>query len=263
MFFILSKTLSFLILPATWLFLLFLYFLFSKNEARKKRAKWVLISLFLFLTNPFIINCLLLCWEISPTPFADIKPNQYEVAIVLTGVTADYKSPKDRIYFNRGVDRVLHSARLYKEGKIKFIIISGAEFSRDGEVTDTDRSMKETFMQCNIPDSAVITETESRNTHENAVNTAKIINQKFPKQKCLLVSSAFHLRRARACFKKEGVNIDTFSTDFYASDAPSWKDIDLVAVVESLTPSVDALGKWNVLIREIVGYITYKILGYA
>jgi uncharacterized SAM-binding protein YcdF (DUF218 family) len=263
MFFILSKTLYAFILPATWLLLFFFYFLISKNEVRKKKIRKVLIGFTLLFTNPFIINQLLLWWEIAPTPFANIKPYQYEVAVVLTGVTADYKSPKDRIYFNRGADRVLHTARLYRESKVRFIVVSGAEFSRDGEVTKANRSLKDIFVQCNIPEYAVITEMESRNTHENAVNTAKIIQQKFPKSKILLVSSAFHLRRARACFEKEGMLVDTFSTDFYASDAPSWEDIDLVAVLESLTPSVESLTKWNVLIREIVGYITYRILGYA
>jgi uncharacterized SAM-binding protein YcdF (DUF218 family) len=263
MFFVLSKTLYFLALPSTWLFIFLLCFLFSKNQARKRKMRWTFVWLFLFFTNPFIINQMFLWWEVPPTPFADIKPYQYQVAIVLTGVTSDYKSPKDRIYFHRGADRVLHTARLYREGKVRFIIISGAEFSREGEVTPTNRSLKDIFTQCNIPEYAVVTEMESRNTYENAINTAKLINKQFPNSNCLLVSSAFHLRRAKACFEKAGLKVDTFSTDFYAGDSPTWEDIDFVALIESITPSVDVLSKWNILIREMVGYITYKILGYA
>lgn len=217
----------------------------------------------LFFSNPFIINQLFLWWEEPPTTFSAIKPYQYEVAIVLTGVTADYKSPKDRIYFNRGADRVLHTARLFRESKVRQIIVSGAEFSREGEVTPTNRSLKEIFVQCDVPEYAVITEMESRNTYENAIFSAKIIQKQFPKARCLLVTSAFHVRRAKACFEKAGVPVDVFSTDFYASDAPSWEDIDFVAFVETLTPNVDALCKWNVLVREMIGYIVYKILGYA
>jgi uncharacterized SAM-binding protein YcdF (DUF218 family) len=263
MFFTLSKTLYFIALPTTWLFLCLVYLIFSKHEQRKKRLRWWFIGGLLFFTNSFITNELFLWWEQPPTYFAAIKPNQYDVAIVLTGVTSDYKSPKDRIYFHRGADRVLHTVRLFKEGKIKKILISGAEFSRGGELSNTDRSLKQVFLLCGVPDSVIFTEMQSRNTYENAIFSAKIIEKQFPKGKCLLVTSAFHVRRARACFEKAGIGVDAFSTDFYAGDRSSLSDLDMVALVEILTPTVDALGRWNIFIKEILGYITYKVLGYA
>ncbi len=263
MFFVLSKTLYFIALPTTWLFLSLVYLIFSKNEKRKKKIRWFFVIGFLFFTNSFIINQLFFLWEEPPTPFASIKPNQYDLAIVLTGVTADYKSPKDRIYFNRGADRILHTARLFKENKVKNILISGAEFSLDGELNTKQRSLREIFLLCGVPDSVIFTETASRNTHENAVFSAKFIKNKFTNPHCLLVTSAFHVRRARACFEKENIDTEVFSTDFYAHDPSSLNEIGLVAMVEILTPTADALGKWNVLTKEMLGYIVYKILGYA
>jgi len=263
MFFTLSKTLYFIALPTTWLFFCLIYLIFSKHEQRKKRLRWYFLLGLLFFTNSFITNELFLWWEEPPTPFAAIKPHQYDLAIVLTGVTSDYKSPKDRVYFHRGADRVLHTVRLFKEGKVKNILISGAEFSRDGELSATDRSLKQVFLLCGVPDSVIFIETQSRNTYENAVFSSKIIQQKFPDAKCLLVTSAFHVRRAKACFEKAGVDIDAFSTDFYAGDRSSLSDLDIVSLFEILTPSVEALGRWNVFIKEILGYITYKMLGYA
>ncbi len=263
MFFTLSKTLYFIALPTTWLFLCLVYLIFSKHEQRKKRLRWWFVCGLLFFTNSFITNELFLWWEQPPTHFAAIRQNQYDLAIVLTGITSDYKSPKDRIYFHRGADRVLHTVRLFKEGKIKKILISGAEFSRGGELSDTDRSLKQVFLLCGVPDSVIFTEMQSRNTYENAVFSAKIIKKQFPKGKCLLVTSAFHVRRAKACFEKAGIRVDAFSTDFYAGDRSSLSDLDIVALVEILTPTVEALGRWNIFIKEILGYITYKVLGYA
>lgn len=221
-----------------------------------------MISL-LFFTNSFITNELFLWWEEPPTPFAAIRPEQYDLAIVLTGVTSDYKSPRDRIYFHRGADRVLHTARLFKEGKVKKILISGAEFSRDGELSATDRSLKQIFLLYGVPDSVIFVEGQSRNTYENAVFSSKIIQQKFPHAKCLLVTSAFHIRRARACFEKVGIDTEVFSTDFYAGDRSAIQDLGIVALFEILMPSVESLGRWNIFIKEVIGYITYKFLGYA
>jgi uncharacterized SAM-binding protein YcdF (DUF218 family) len=263
MFFILSKTLYFIALPTTWLFLSLVYLVVSKNDLRKKRVKWFFIVTFLFFTNSFIINELFLYWEQPPTAFDNIKKNQYDLAIVLTGVTADYKSPKDRIYFNRGADRILHTARLFKEEKVQNILISGAEFSMDGELNTTQRSLKEVFLLCGVPDSVIFTESASRNTHENATFSAKFLKKNFAKASCLLVTSAFHVRRAKACFEKEGIDIDVFSTDFYASDRSSLDEVGFVAVMEILTPTADALGKWNVLVKEFLGYAVYKVMGYA
>jgi uncharacterized SAM-binding protein YcdF (DUF218 family) len=263
MFFILSKTLYYLVLPSTWLFASFIYFLFSKNEKWKKRLRWIVVLFIFFFSNAFIINEVFLLWELPPTPFASIKQGQYEVAIVLTGVTSDYKSPKDRIYFHRGADRVLHTVRLFQEGKVKRILVSGAEFSRDGELSSTDRSLKQVFLQCGVPDSAIWVENQSRNTYENAIFSAKMIEKYLPNARdLLLVSSAFHLRRAEACFKKAGVEVDVFSTDFYAGDG-GLDEIGIVSLVEIFMPSLDAWLKWNILIKEVLGYVVYKFMGYA
>lgn len=263
MFFILSKTLYFIALPTTWLFLFLLYLIFSERGRRSKRLRWGFVVSLLFFTNSFITNELFLWWEEPPTRFAAIKPNQYDLAIVLTGITSDYKSPRDRIYFHRGADRVLHTARLFEEGKVKNILISGAEFSRDGELSATDRSLKQIFLLCGVPSSAILVEDKSRNTYENAVFSAKIIRQKFPHAKCLLITSAFHLRRARACFEKAGIDVEVFSTDFYAGDRSAVQDLGIVALFEILMPSVEALGRWNIFVKEVIGYTTYRFLGYA
>jgi uncharacterized SAM-binding protein YcdF (DUF218 family) len=263
MFFILSKTLYYLVLPSTWLFIAFGYLLFTNNTKRKKKLRWVLVLYILFFSNAFVINEIFLKWEIPPQPFEAISQGQYDVAIVLTGVTSDYKSPKDRIYFHRGADRVLHTVRLYQEGKVKKILISGAEFSRDGELTQTQRSLKQVFLQSGVPDSVIFTEIKSRNTYENAIFSAQCIKENLPQsQTYLLVSSAFHLRRAKDCFWKAGIKVDVFSTDFYAGDG-GLDNIGIVSLIEIFMPSLDAWLKWNILIKEILGYVVYKMIGYA
>ncbi len=250
MYFLFSKAISLLISPFWWFLFCFVYSFLTKNPKRKKIARYFSFAVLLIFTNPFLINEAFVAWEIPANLFA--QTSEYEVGIVLTGVTEDYRSPKDRIYFKKGADRVFHTLKLYQEGKIKRILISGAEFDYVGNLIETDRNLKQVFIDCGLPDSVLITETRSRNTHENALFSKEILQTHFPNQKYLLISSAFHLRRAKACFEKENLNIEVFSTDFYSIDQTSY-----------FIPSEKALVEWSILFREILGYFSYKILGYA
>lgn len=250
MYFLFSKAISLFVSPFWWFLLVFLYSFVVRNPKNKKRSAYLSFIILLMFSNPFLINEAFLAWEIPATSFA--KTPEYEVGIVLTGVTEDYRSPKDRIYFKKGADRVFHTLKLYKEGKIKRILISGAEFDYVGNLIETDRNLKQVFIDCGVPDSVLMTETRSRNTHENALFSKEILQKNFPNQKYLLITSAFHLRRAQACFGKENLDVEVFSTDFYSIDQTSY-----------LIPSEKALVEWSILFREMLGYLSYKILGYA
>ena len=255
MFFAISKILIYLLLPSTWVFLLLVAALLTNNQRKRKRRLAWAVGLFFVLGNVVVANELLLWWERPPTAFASISPNQYELAIVLTGFTADYKSPKDRIYLMQGADRAVHCIRLWKEGKVRHVLISGAEFDHLGNLQNPDRHSKELFTLAGVPDSVIWVEDRSKNTYQNAMFSAEMLKQKNFKGKILLVSSATHLRRAEACFRKAGVEVESFSTDFLSTD----RQYHPAAV---LIPSVRTMQKIDVLAKEIFGTLTYWLMGY-
>lgn len=256
MFFFLSKTLYYFLMPVTWLFLVFVWALFTKKPKRKRRLFRTGIFLLWFLTCPFVINQLLLVWEKPPTPLSKIKQS-YDVGIVLTGVTNSEKKPYDRVYLNKGGDRVTHALMLYRMGKIKKILITGGSFDPEQRKERAEAyQLKQILLQARVPAKDITLEIKARNTRENALNTAKILKEKFPNQSYLLITSAFHIRRATGCFAKVGITTTPFSVDFYTRDKG-------VALPFSLFPSEQALYKWYILTHEVVGYIVYKVLGYA
>src|SRR5690349_5438644 len=114
MFFILSKILFYLVMPLTWVLVLLIYAWRTKNERSRKKALVVATSLLIFFTNPFIANQAWLLWEYPPTPYKQL--HTYDAAIILTGITSRDKSPHDRVYTNKGADRILQPLRLFKEG---------------------------------------------------------------------------------------------------------------------------------------------------
>ena len=173
----------------------------------------------------------------------------------MTGVTKYDTGPQDRVYFSCGADRVTHTLQLYKLGKIKKILVSGGSGRLDALNRKEAFEVAEALMLMGVPASDIVTESESRNTHESAEAVKKLLTGQAAPSECLLITSAYHLRRSLACYKKVGWNMDTFSVDFHATVRKFYLDTLLV-------PSVDALRDWHVLIKEWTGMIAYKVAGY-
>ncbi len=254
MFFILSKTIPYLFMPLTLIIGSLLLSYFIKSKTWSKRLKVFSLGLLIVCSNPFLINKIFKWWEVSVTPI-DLLTSSNTIGIVLTGVVKKEKLPHDRVYFSDGADRVTHAIQLYKAGKIKKIIISGGTGSLTQSLLKEATQLREVFLMCSVPDTDLIIESNSRNTRESAVAVSKIIEHNFANSEFLLTTSAFHMRRSLACFRKAGVSATAFSTDFKTSDYPS-------QLMSSIVPSPSALNKWHILIKEILGITAYKLMGY-
>ncbi len=254
MFFVLSKILFYLLMPATWISGSLLYAALTKHPQRKKAGLLTGLILFLFLGNTAIVGKISRLWEPAPVPISELP--DYELGIVLTGVVNLDMQPHDRVYFNKGADRVLHTVQLYKTGKIRKILITGGTGKVTGEKISEAPQLKKVFLLCGVPDSVLILETNSRNTRENATFSKKVIDSLGLEGNKLLITSAFHMPRSKGCFDKAGIPTDIFPVDFSHSPTAGWTpDVWLL-------PSEKALVDWYVLIHEWLGYVMYKIMGY-
>lgn len=254
MFFYLSKILYYLIMPGFLVGACLLLAIFLKKKRWKKAFLILGTALYFLFSNDFIINAIFQQWEIPPTPFSVIE-GHYDVGVVLTGITNMRIEPQDRVYFQKGADRIMHAIELYKRGKIKKILITGGT----GSLTRPDLleadNLARTLQLFGVPEEDMIIENQSRNTYENAKFSADILREKYPDGRFLLITSAFHLRRAKGCFDKQGIETDVFSTDFYTHPVTYTPDSWLI-------PNENAFKKWVILEREIVGIVMYKLAGY-
>jgi len=248
MFFFISKTLTFLLMPLTWILIAALIALLSKQ----KFWKYLTFFLILFFSNPFLAHQAMEFWQTPPKTIQTLA--KYKIGIVLTGVTMEYE-PKDRVYFNKGADRIWHTYLLYKEKKIEKILITGAYSKKE---TESESSKLQTFLlEVGVPKEDIWIENRAVNTYQNAIFSKELLDKKnLSLEKHLLISSAFHLPRAIACFQKAGLTVESFSTDFYTE-----KPYHL-SFRKALFPSVQALSQWNTLSKEIFGYMVYAVLGY-
>jgi len=216
---------------------------------------WIAIGLFFIFSNEWAVSQAYKIWELPVIPIDSVK-NTYDVAIVLGGFTDLAKQPRDRVYLSQGADRMMHTLLLYRLGKVKKILSSGGSGIPNFQDVSEAECVADVLTLCKVDSSDILIESKSRNTYENAKNSTALIRKQFkPNSKILVVTSAFHCRRANACFKKQGLHVDMFPVDFRYSDS-------YFNAEKTFIPSDKAWDKWSILIHEWAGYLVYKFNGY-
>jgi uncharacterized SAM-binding protein YcdF (DUF218 family) len=253
MFFILSKILQFVIMPQFWIIILLIIAIISKNEKARRKSLIAALCFTLFFSNKFIFEECARIWEIPARTYSSLK--KYDAGIVLGGMMT-YDQHFDRLQFYRGSDRLLQAIELYKRGYIKKIIFTGGSGSISHQDQKEAYFVKRYLLTLGIPETDFFIESESKNTHENAIFTKSLLDKVNFKGNFLLITSAFHMRRSLGCFDKAGIITEPYSTDRYAG--PRKFEFDHLFI-----PDASAMYDFSNLIHEIVGYITYKIVGYV
>lgn len=251
MFFILSKLVSFFFTPISWIVLLLLLSFFWKGRA--KLLRWTSVGLLLFFSSPLVMNGVNHAYEHPIVADEDLE--HHKIGVVLGGYAA-YDTTTSRVIFRFGSDRFNQAIRLLKNGTIDRLIVSGGS----GFITRPD--LKEALYvgdyleEIGIPKRKFILESESKNSRENAVNTAQILaDMGATDAPVMLITSGFHMPRAQACFDKVGIHTTPYATDVMSAGSHFTFDL--------LLPNAMVLAYWNVLIHEWVGFVSYWFMSYV
>lgn len=255
MFFFLSKVLAFLLKPLNWIVLLGLFSLLTKNRRHRERGVKALVAVLLVFSNPWLVNQFSGAWETGArSPESITEP--YDAGILLGGyINFNAEAPPGVTIFHQAGNRLTTTLMLYKTGRIRRILLTGGAGRIIGDVPPEADAARAYLLQCGVPDSAILVENRSRNTRENALFSKELLDSLAPGSRCLLVTSAWHLRRAEACFHRAGLPCHGFGTDFLTEDNHgNW--------LNWLEPDWQAFQKWEMLIKEWIGWAAYRAKGY-
>jgi len=212
---------------------------------------WLGFLILIFFSNTLIVTKITGLWAIAPTHVT----RTYDVGVVLGGSTVTYEKKLNRVTYKGNIDRLLQAISLYEEGKIKKILITGASGNLMYPHLKEAKLLRSFLLKTGIPGKNILMDTLAENTHENAVYTKQILEQHPRIRSVLLITSSLHMRRAMACFRHEGINVQPYTTNLINSEV-SWN------VEYLLIPSISNFLIWNGTIHEIIGYGVYKIMGY-
>lgn len=128
-----------------------------------------------------------------------------DVALVL-GTSRFVKSGKENLFFRY---RMEATARLWKEGKVKTIILSG---NNDSEYYNEPSDMRKALLRLGIPEAVMTLDYAGFRTFDSVVRCKTIFNQ----HKITIVSQNFHNARALYIGNHEGMEAVAFA----AQDVP-------------------------------------------
>ena len=237
--------------PTALIFLLLISGGLFRKWIMVKRSLWgMALVLTLLFTNQPLYDAAYRQWFAEydhPLP----EGKTYEYGIVLGGYS-HWDWERNRIEFSNIADRLLEGIRLYKEGRIRKLVLAS-----DGSIIECENAvamkgnpegMRAFLKAMGMPPEDIILETKAWNTQENATFTLELIGDSLKTVPSLLITSASHMRRSLATFHRVGIPSDPYITDTpvqVGDQKPSW------------VPSLAVLLRWPELLHEWVGYAYY------
>lgn len=264
MFLFLSKFLPLLVYPVGLACVLLAAALVLRRRPRLLTALLVACFALLWLGGNRIVTMAAarsLEWRYVPpteTPRAD-------AIVVLGGATRAQAWPRATDELNEGADRLIYAYRLYRAGAAPHLLLSGgnAAFVTPETPRSEAAAMAELLTLMGVPEEAIWLEDASFNTYENALLSREILAAQGA-ERVVLVTSALHMPRAAAIFRKQGIEIIPAPTDYLVTQA-DWEHYlqpDLALQLFNLVPSADDLELTSQVLKEYIGIAIYRLRGW-
>lgn len=262
MFFFLSKLLPLFFYPLGLACLLIILAMLTLWKRPRTAAVSLVLALtvLLFSGNVWLSNQVTRSLEWQNLPPANLPAA--EAIVVLGGAVREQLPPRPWVDVMESGDRVLHGARLYLQGKAPLVVLSGGRIAWLGGKTPESADMAEMMKMMGVPETALVQEPDSLNTYENAVNVKQILQQRGIRR-VLLVTSAMHMPRSLAIFRKQGIEAIAAPTDFLATQPEVLSPpLNPGAIAIGIMPDSDHLERITRALKEYVGLVVYRLRGW-
>jgi len=161
-------------------------------------------------------------------------------------------------------DRFYGGIELFKAGKAPKLVFTGGLPSQDERAAPEGIILRGYARDLGLPDSSILVTSHATNTAEEAAAVAKLLSANSARVagasregsdsvRVLLVTSAFHMSRARRAFERDGLAVIPFPVDFQGSPGRRMTILSFVPNAASLNGTERAL-------REMYGRMFYALL---
>ena len=255
MFFFLSKTVGYLLLPTNFLIGLGLLgvVMLATRCARAGRRLVVLSILGLSIAGFSPLGNWLLYPLEQRFPAWDDAHGAPDGIIVLGGsIDPDLSEAHGGAVVRSAADRILAAAALARRFPDARVIFSGGSANLIGNDAREADYAATLFESLGIAKARLMMERGSRNTQENAEFSKALATPKSG-ERWLLVTSAFHMPRAIGLFRKAGFTVEACPVDWRIGGRADLLSFSVVAG--------EGLGRTDLGLREWIGLLSYWLTG--
>jgi uncharacterized SAM-binding protein YcdF (DUF218 family) len=215
----------------------------------KKKIIYIAIGVLYIISTPIFSNNFFKIIKGSEHRKPISAIDSADAIVVLSGIL-EINEVGDSTYIEWGdSNRFFGGIALFKAGKAQKLIFTGGKMPWDKAKKTEGEVLKEYAISNGIPAEKIFVTKDVENTADEAVAIKELMS---PSKRIILVTSAYHIYRAKKLFGKQGFEVRPYKVDYKTAGNRKVTLMDFI-------PSADNLELTETGIREIIGRLFYLI----
>jgi uncharacterized SAM-binding protein YcdF (DUF218 family) len=215
----------------------------------KKKLIYIAIGVLYILSTPIFSNNFFKLVEGSEYRRPINAIDSADAIVVLSGML-EINEVGDLTYIEWGdPDRFFGGIALFKASKAQKLVFTGGKMPWDKAKKTEGEVLKEYAISNGIPKEKIFVTKDVENTADEAVAVKELIS---PSKRIILVTSAYHMYRAKRLFEKQGFEVIPYKVDYKAE-----RNYEITIV--DFLPSADNLKITEIGFRELLGRLFYLV----
>lgn len=221
---------------------------------RRRSLCWLGIAVLWLAATPLLSDAIMRAaegWQVR-RPLSEVQQSQ---AIIVLSAGRGEPPGDSTVSEWRNPNRFYGGIGLYRAGKAPLLIFTGGWIPWKPNAKPEGEVLAEYAADLGIPPDRMLITPRVMTTDEESRAVAALLAKRLGAKsapRVVLVTSAFHMRRAQMLFARAGLEVDPFPVDFRVSAGKSFTPLDLLPNGGSLSQSETAL-------RELYGRVYYHL----
>ena len=216
---------------------------------KSKKISFLGVVILILCSLPIVSNKLISYLEKDHLPQDMSTIDMADAIVVLSGMVKTIKvDHKLKYEFSGGVDRILSGIDLFKDNKAPLLILTKGKLPWSMGLSEGEY-LKDFAIKFGVPKESILLTENVQNTDQEAKAVKRLLNTN--EIKIILVTSAFHMPRAKKVFEASNIKVIPFAVDFINSHQK--------LTFMSFIPSAGALSSTSFFVREMIGRLYYNL----
>ena len=240
----LHKLLPLFIMPIV----VFLGLILICNYKGYKKLIYLFSILFYIISTPIFSNFIMKIVE-GEYKYQKLENlEKVDAIVILGGMLKIYEFENNYTVEWQDPDRFFKGIELYNSFKSDKIVFTGGKSPFNMTAVSEGSVLKNYALKYGVLEEDIIVTKEVLNTYDESLAVSEVLGEN---KTVILVTSAFHMKRAKLLFEQQGVKIIPYKVDYKSSINSRLYFIDFI-------PNSLALKKTEIALRELLGRLYYS-----
>lgn len=213
-----------------------------------KKISYVAVGLLYALSTPVISDLIFKSVEGAYGYQDSASLEKADAIVVLSGMLwINELDASYEVEWGEACDRFFRGVELYEAGRASCLVFTSGKSPYNLTELSEGEILKKEAIKRGVPAQDILVSKVVLNTSAEAAAVSALLDQN---KKIILITSAFHMKRAQHLFEKQGLEVMPYKVDFKTPPKATYFLIDFL-------PTAKALHQTEVAFRELLGRLYY------